>query len=260
MRPQSRSILTLLCVASFTIILLTSCNGQKRLIYFSQSLDSNYIISKTNLEPLIQSGDLLTILVNSMDPTSSGIFNAASYGIQGTTVPTGGTPNGILVGVDGNINFPRLGKIYAMGKTKKELSEEIQEKLLPFLKNPIVNIRFINFRINVLGEVGKPGYISVSNDKISILEAIAASGDISTYGNKKDILLIRDSSGIRQFHRLDLTNNSIFKSPYFYLQSNDILYVEPIKSKAIISSDAVILFPTVVSAISFFLLVINRIK
>jgi len=256
MKLQFKLALITSCVF---IILLTSCNGPKRLIYFSNPTDSNSILFNKKLEPLIQSGDILTILVNSLDPASSGIFNTASYGIQGASVPISAS-NGILVGVDGNISFPRLGKIYALGKTKKELSDEIQTNLLPYLKDPIVNIRFQNFRISVLGEVGRAGIIPVNNEQISILEAISISGDITIYGNKKNVLLIRDSSGIKQFHRLDLTNNSIFESPYFYLQSNDVLYVEPIKSKAIASSDAVLLLPTVVSAFSFFLLVVAQLR
>ena len=256
MKLQFKLVFTSCCIF---FILLISCNGPKRLIYFSNPIDSNAIFFNKKIEPLIQSGDVLTILVNSLDPASSGIFNTASYGIQGASVPISSS-NGILVGVDGNITFPRLGKIVAKGKTKKELSDEIQIKLLPYLKDPIVNIRFINYRISVLGEVGRAGIIPVSNEQISILEAIATSGDITIYGNKKNVMLIRDSSGIKQFHRLDLTNNSIFKSPYFYLQSNDVLYVEPIKSKAIVGSDAVILLPTIVSAFSFFLLVLSQLR
>ena len=253
---QFKRILTTSCLL---IILFTSCTGPKRLIYFSKETDSNLTILNKKIDPIIQTGDILTISVSSLDPFSSGIFNSASFGIQGVSQQGGlGGNTGILVGLDSNINYPRLGKIRVVGKTLKELNDEFEQKLLPYLKDPIVNIRFQNFRINVLGEVNRPGIIPVSNQQISILEAIATSGDITIYGNRKNVTLIRDSSGIRQFHKIDLTNKSIFESPYFYLVSNDILYVEPIKSKAIVSSDAVTLLPTVISAFSFFLLVLNQ--
>ena len=249
-----------LIINIFFIVLLTSCTGPKRLIYFSKETDSNLTILNKKIDPIIQTGDILTISVSSLDAASSGIFNSASYGVQG--VQQGGAGSGgntgILVGLDSNINYPRLGKIKVVGKTLKELNDEFEQKLLPYLKDPIVNIRFQNFRINVLGEVNRVGIIPVSNQQISILEAISTSGDITIFGNRKNVTLIRDSSGIRQFHRLDLTNKSIFESPYFYLQNNDVLYVEPIKTKAIASSEFVLLIPTVVSAFSFFLLVLNQ--
>jgi polysaccharide export outer membrane protein len=245
----------------FLIVLLSSCTGPKRLIYFSNKTDSIVNITNKKFEPLIQTGDILNISVSSLDPASSGIFNSASYGIQGVNQGVvGGGLLGIVVGLDSNINYPRLGKLKVVGKTKKELRDEIEQKLLPYLKDPIVNIRFQNFRINVLGEVARVGIIPVTNEQISIVEAIVNSGDITIYGNRKNVTLIRDSSGIKQFHKLDLTNKSIFESPYFYLQNNDVLYVEPIKSKAITSSETFLLLPTVVSAFSFFLLVLNQLR
>ena len=259
MQLPSKQIYLRLIILFTLVVFISSCTGPKKLMYFPNTKDTIFTIINTNLEPLIQSGDVLTILINSMDPASSGVFNTASVGVQGATVATSSS-SGILVGIDGNIIFPKLGKLYAKGKTKKELSDEIQQKLLPYLKDPIVNIRFQNYRISVLGEVGRPGIVPVSNEQISILEAIASSGDINIYGNKKNILLIRDSDGVRQFHRLNLNNNSIFTSPFYYLQSNDILYVEPNKSKAIINSDAIVLLPTLVSAFSFLLLVLNQIQ
>jgi polysaccharide export outer membrane protein len=257
MKFQFNRTFTLSCLL---IILLTSCTGPKRLIYFSKQTDANLIILNKKIDPIIQTGDILTISISSLDEASSGIFNSASFGIQGVQQGGGGfgSNTGILVGLDSNINYPRLGKIKVVGKTVKELIDELEHKLLPYLKDPIVNIRFQNFRINVLGEVNRVGMIPVSNQQISILEAIASSGDITIFGNRKNVTLIRDSSGIRQFHRLDLTNKSIFESPYFYLQNNDILYVEPIKTKAIASSEALLLLPTVVSAFTFFLLVLNQ--
>jgi len=179
-----------------------------------------------NFEPKIQPGDLLTINVSALDKEAVAPFNlyeTTGFGIQ--------KPISYLVNYDGTINFPALGTIKVKDLTNKQITTKIEHLLADYIKNPIVNVRIINFKISVLGEVKNPGSYSVKSERISIFDAIAMAGDLTIVGKRGDVKLIREQNGIRKFVTLDLTDRRIVNSPYYYLAQNDVIYVEPNKTK-----------------------------
>ncbi len=231
---KTRSHLFSRFVIAALIIFLTSCGGSKKVAYFdgvtNETFKSKY---PPNVESPIQLNDLLSITVSSANPAASAIFNAPNESTPTTSSATssGNTLTvGYLVNLSGDIQFPVLGKIHAAGLTKTQLQALLQKQLLDTkqLVDPIVTIRHLNFRVSVLGEVTHPGVFTTPNEKISLLEALSFSGDITIYGKKNNVMLIReDDKGDKLVVRIDLTSTSLFSSPYYYLKSNDVLYVEP---------------------------------
>ena len=200
--------------------------------------------------------DLLSITINTTDPQAAAPFNltvqtplnAALTNINTTTQPT---LQQYLVSNDGDIDFPVLGRLHVGGLTKNEAENLIRERLKPYLKeSPIVTVRMANYKISVLGEVARPGTFNVSNEKVNVLEALAMAGDMTVYGVRTNVKLIREEAdGKREIVELDLTRSDIVLSPYFYLRQNDILYVTPNKTKAK-NSDIGNTTTTVISATS----------
>jgi polysaccharide export outer membrane protein len=166
---------------------------------------------------------------------------------------------GILVGEDGLISLPKIGQVKVSGRTTKDISKGINAQLLPFLKDPVVTVRIMNYRITVLGEVSRPGTITIPNERITVLEGLGLAGDLTPYGNRHNVLVIRDSSGTQTVHRMNLNDNSIFASPFFYLKPNDVVYVEPGKTRTLASSNLPLLLPSVISGLSFIVLLLNQI-
>ena len=242
--------------------MLGSCEMNRQLAYFSSNRDTTLVVNQKDFEPIIQTGDILFIAVTSLDPASSAVFN---FSISGTSNGPGmgmtqlpqNTTLGILVNTDGSIDMPKIGKVMVQGKTKQQVREFLTTALMPYLKEPVVTVRFMNYRVTVLGEVNRPGTIPILNERVSILEALGLAGDLSMYGNRNNILLIHERNGVKETKRLTLQDYSIFSSPYYYLQSNDIIYVEPNKAKAYISSPAAVLLPAFTTSISLLVLVIN---
>lgn len=246
-----------------SLLLLASCGYNKQLAYFRSTTDTSITVSQKDFEPIIQTGDILFVGVNSLDPMSSSVFNfsttgtSAGPGLQSAAVATPNTTLGILVNTDGSIELPKLGKIVARGKTKEQLRTTLLLALQPYLKEPVVTIRFMNYRVTVLGEVNHPGTLPILNERVSVLEALGLAGDLTMYGNRNNILLIHENNGVKVTKRLSLSDYSIFSSPYYYLQNNDVLYVEPNKAKAYISSPVAVLLPAFATSISIFVLVLN---
>ena len=206
----------------FAIILLvvcTSCVSKKDMTYFQKSEEINNALLN-NYTPAIQVDDLLSISVSAMEIESSEPFNIS---LEGATA--------YLVDINGNISFPVLGEIKVKGLTTNALKKTLIKQLEVYIKNPIVNLKIENFRITVLGEVRNPGVINLVNERITIPEAIGMAGDLTIEGKRKNILLIRNMNGKFERVRLDLTDESIFNSPYYYLAQNDVLYIEPNKAK-----------------------------
>ena len=215
---------------------LSSCVTHDELLNFSQGpAFSETEVDITNLPQLkIQPDDLLSIRVKALDPIAAEPFN-----IDPSNLPLGNIQAnasvrpliGYLVNRDGVIDIPLIGKTQAAGLTTDELQDTILLKLQPYLKEPAVIVRFLNFRITVLGEVTLPGTFLVANERVTILDIIGRAGDITPYGNRTNILIIREQDGKRSTSRLNLQDRDIFKSPYFYLQQNDVVYVEPLKAR-----------------------------
>jgi len=205
-------------------LLMVSCSTMNPIdaVYFNTLTEGKVATNTPIPESLIQSNDLLSISINSLNPTASAMFNTTATSASGT-----------LVGSDGNIYIPILGNVKAIGVTKSQLAATITKELLDkkLLIDPIVTIRFLNFRVTVLGEVNNPTVIPVPSEKISLMEAIGVAGDLTFDAKRKNVLIIREESGQKIIGRIDLNSNEIFSSPYYYLKANDIVYVEPQQSK-----------------------------
>ncbi|RME94729.1 MAG: hypothetical protein D6772_14200, partial [Bacteroidetes bacterium] len=144
---------------------------------------------------------------------------------------------GYFVDREGFIDFPILGRIPVAGKTLEAVKLDLRDRLAAYLKEPVVNIRFLNFKVTVLGEVNTPGVVRLTNKRVTLLEALGMAGDLSHYANRNNILVIREEAGERTYTRLDLQSDEIFTSPYFYLQQNDVIYVEPIQARVATVAD-----------------------
>ncbi|WP_077196542.1 polysaccharide biosynthesis/export family protein [Prevotella ihumii] len=218
-------------IALVMILSMVGCGSSKNVTYW-QNIDSiSLAASKGLYDARIMPKDELTILVQTTDPLTSEPFNLRLNGQQNQI-----QNKGYLVDNDGYINFPIVGKIHVAGLTKTECEDLVKSKIQPYLsrtENPLVSVRMSSYRITVIGEVGSPGVIPVSTEKINIVEALAQAGDMTVYGKRDNILLIReDQQGEKHKVRLNMNDANIINSPYYYLQQNDIIYVEPHKVKA----------------------------
>jgi polysaccharide biosynthesis/export protein len=245
------------------MLFFTACVDTRKAVYFNNITDQNIPAVTRDMEPIIQKNDIISINVSSLNPEASLIFNAprnpTSLTASGSTMLSADV-GGYLVNPDGTIQFPVLGNIKAVGLTKSQLKAEIIKNLTDkkLLVDPIVDIRFVNFRVTVLGEVGKPTVVNVPNEKISILEAIGMAGDLTIYANRENVLLIREIEGNKEIKRLNLNSNEIFTSPYYYLKSNDVVYAEPNKTKVRTTGQAWQILPIVIASLSFLVIAADR--
>ncbi len=239
----------------FFLLVAVSCTSSKNLVYFNnlnQRDDYSTPISKL-ADPRIQPDDLLAISVSSLNSESNVLFNngvLTTAGSPALATSAVRTNEGYLVDKNGNINFPVLGTIALGGLTKAEANTKMTDAIKIYVKNPIINIRFLNFKITVLGEVNKPSSFSILTERINVLEALGLAGDMTPYGRRENILLIREKDGVRSTTRLDLTDKNTLNSPSFYLQQNDVLYVEPSGARAIQSSTRAYYLPILLTALS----------
>ncbi len=235
------------------LFMVTSCVNTRNSRYFVDQNDAVLEATTTNPETLIVPSHLLGITVSSLNPTATAIFN---------TTPENGFQQGpgYLVNKDGNIQFPVLGDIKAQGLTGNQLREEIVKTLLDrkLLIDPIVTVRFLNFKVTVLGEVGRPTVIDVPNERISLLEALGLAGDITIYGKRDNVMVIREENSKKIIKRINLNTSELFKSPYYYLKANDIVYVEANQAKIASSSRSAQLLPIILTALSFTAIVVDR--
>ncbi len=228
-------------IAFFLIIIfVASCSSQKEIAYFNgvNSLSADSINKKFYKihEASICPGDMLSITITGLDPLAVAPFNLplVSYATPGSDqLYSAPTLQSYLVDISGNINFPVIGTLKLAGLTKSQAIKFINDQLSPYLKNAIVTIQFMNYKVTVLGEVLRPGQYSISNERITILDALGLAGDMTIYGKRQNVLLTRENNGKLEFVRLNLNSDDIFKSPYFYLQQNDVIYIEPNKVKSI---------------------------
>jgi len=213
-----------------------------------------------NLEPVIQKNDLLSITVSSPNTTASQPFNSAISVSTQTISYTATQAAGYLVDQDGYIDMPMLGRLKAAGLTKKELKESISRSLVDnkFLLYPVVNVRYLNFKVTVLGEVAHPMVINVPDEKINLLEALGFAGDLTVYARRDNVAVIREEKGSRIVQRIDLNSGSLLTSPYYNLRSNDIVYVEPNKAKVSQASNTRNWLPAILSFLSLTAVIVDR--
>ena len=234
----------------FLLILISSCTSSKNIAYFKDLTDTSKIYSqvmKATYEVKLQPDDIIQILINSVNPEATAVFNLGNTtpSVRGASQPGGTAVNinnnamsdptggnkGYLVDKDGDIDFPVLGRLKVMGLTTRQLKEQLKAKLDKYLSEPIVNVRLLNYRITVLGEVARPASYTIPGERITIIEALGMAGDLTMYGKRENVLLIREENGLRKFIRLNLNSSNLFQSPYYYLKQNDALYIEPSNSK-----------------------------
>lgn len=226
-------------IALAMIVLAGACSSSRQVAYF-QNIDSvSLAASKGLYDAKIMPKDMLTITVKTLTPEAAAPFNLAisnSIGESGQLNGGSGSLQGYLVDNDGNINFPVVGTLHVGGLTKNECQDLIAQKIAPYLaktEKPIVTVRMASYHVTVMGEVASPKVVPVTTEKMSILEAIAQAGDLTIYGKRNNIILIReDATGQKTAHRLNLNDANIINSPYYYLQQNDVVYVEPNSVKA----------------------------
>lgn len=221
------------------IVLLGSCSSSKNVAYFKNSDEVNLDASKMLYDARIMPKDQLTITVSTTDPEAAVGFNMTvptPYTVGQKTSYSQAMLQMYLVDNNGYIDFPKVGEIKVGGLTKAEAEKLIEEKIRPYMaatENPIVTVRMSSYSITVLGEVARAGSFQVSREKITILEALAQAGDMTIYGVRDRVKLIReDANGQKTIHILNLNDASLINSPYYYLQQNDVVIVEPNKAKA----------------------------
>ena len=220
-------------------VVMASCTSYKNVPYLQNAEEIMAAQAELPLyDAKIMPKDLLTVTVNTTDPEAAAPFNMTVQTAQNLATSRTSYSQPVLqqylVNNEGSIDFPVLGRLKVGGLTKSEAEDMIREKLKPYLKEvPIVTVRMANYKISVLGEVARPGTFTVSNEKVNVLEALAMAGDLTIWGLRNNVKLVReDAAGKRDIVELDLTNADIITSPYYYLQQNDILYVSPNKTKA----------------------------
>ena len=221
------------------ISLVTSCKPKQNMIYMSNN-NFQQEVSQARYEGLrIQEGDMLEIIVTALDDLAVKPFNRTTMQKTGEEGSAGGNArlgdNQYQVTSDGYISFPVLGNVYCKGMTKQQLKTELDSRLKQYLTDPVVTVRHLNFNISILGDVGSPGQKTSSTERLNIFQALALAGDMRDSANRTNVKLIRysEESGKDITYNLDLSEASIVNSPYYYLQQNDILYVEPDKNKQI---------------------------
>lgn len=239
---NSLNVILLACV-----LLSTSCISQRKLSYLrdvteasADSINKTYVSRKANY---ITKGDVLSIFVNALDAEAVMAFNLPVANVQNitakhvTAASGGGSVQGYWVDPEGEIDFPVLGKLYVEGMTTTMLKDTLTQLISRSVKDPIVNVGILNFTVTVLGEVKNPGRHIVSDQGLTIFDALGLAGDLTIYGKRNNVLVSREVDGKMEFARLNLNDQAIFASPYYHIRQNDVIYVEPNNARSISSQN-----------------------
>ena len=218
------------------VLLLSSCASRKRFVYLQDMEVGEEYVFNVKKEAIVHRDDRLSITVSCKNPElaipfnmQGGNFHIGSGGDVVASEVSAGGPKGYRVDVDGDIDFPILGKLHVEGMKVSELTEMIKRRIVEgnYIKDPLVSVEFLNFKYTVLGAVGRNGTFSVNGDRITLVEAIAQAGDVTSKGRIDRVAVIRETEHGREMFMHDLRSKDIFESPCYYLQQNDIVYVEP---------------------------------
>ena len=249
-------------IAIVGVLLFTACSAPQKTIYFAENTPNDVSVQVQRMERLkeitVQPEDILAIHVTTIsslaEKTPVSIFNdgGTTFNISASSGAGGGTQNtGYLVDPNGLIDFPVVGKIKVEGLTLRQVKDVVAQKLKDYVKDPVVEARILNYKVTVLGEVSHPGTVTAPNHKLSVIDAIAAAGDIPITGRKDNILIVRENEGTREFARLNLNSKNVFMSPYYYLKQDDIVYVEPARIRRQQSNEFLQFYlPTITALIS----------
>lgn len=225
----------ILSILTASILLLFSCRSPQDLTYFANipEAQDGVLNGTTNYDIRLVPDDELLITVNSLVPEATAQFNlplvngSSSIQTTGKTVSTSSQFRTYTLDSNGDIVFPVLGKLHISGMSITEVRDMLTAQIAKTVKGPIVQVTLLNFKVNVMGEVQKPSMIEVKRERFSVLDAISAAGDLTAYGKRDGIVLIREENGVKQYHRLRLDDVALISSPYYYLKQNDVIYVEP---------------------------------
>ncbi|MFN8250466.1 MAG: polysaccharide biosynthesis/export family protein [Ferruginibacter sp.] len=238
-----------------SVMLFASCATQKKIAYFENSHDTTYRKNVGMVEAPYQQGDLVDVVITSRSREASAEYNK--------TVNADAKSAGYLINTDGNIEIPSLGVVKAAGYTKKQLKENITSLIVSkkVLVDPMVEIRHLNFEVTVLGEVGHPSVISVPNEQITLIKALALAGDLTIYGKRENILLVREENGVRMTRRININSSDFLNSDFYYLKPNDLLYIEPNKERVdlALSQRRQQVIPLVLTGVSLLFLVFDKV-
>jgi len=247
-------------------LLLGACSSPKNISYFKDVPDTvkqkMMVEMATYNTPVIQADDILQVTIQTLDPASTALLNqqnSPTWPVGGTSGAAGAASTnspGYLVDKQGSVTLPLVGKIQVKGKTTGDVQEQIRVKAAEFYKDPVVSVRFTNFKVTVLGEVTKPATYVMPNEKVTLLDALGMAGDLTIYGKRENVLLIREIEGKKEFVRFNLNSSNLFTSPYYYLQQGDVVYVEPNKSKVVSTDAARLRNITIISSVLTLLVVI----
>ncbi len=213
------------------VFLFTSCSSSEKFALLQNATAQSDV--KANYQATLQPDDLLMIVISAENPLIAQPYNLASVSINTNTETAIGQQRILSYQIDqeGAIQLPGLGKVQAAGKTRNELVSHIEKLLIGKINNPIIIIRILNFKISVQGEVNRPGVFPISSERVTLLEALTMAGDLTIYGKRDNILVVREENGIKSFQKVDITNKDFIDSPYYYLSQNDMVYVEPNKTR-----------------------------
>jgi polysaccharide export outer membrane protein len=247
---------------SLICYLLSSCRSTKDITYFqpaSPEVDEITAKIEEAYTPVIKPGDILSITVKGLDAEAN-MFNPLqqdNYSGQNVGIITPRPITGFTVDPEGNITLPLVGDVHVAGLTSKATETILAKQLMLYIQSPTVTVRIANYMISVLGEVARPAMYNIPNERITLPEVIALAGDMTIYGKRKNILIIRETDGNRQFARVDITKRDVFNSPYYYLRSGDVVYVEATSGRLTSTDRAYQLTPIVISSLSFMIMALT---
>jgi len=245
------------------LFVLNSCKIREKIVYFNkESKDSSSTSINLNFSPKLKIDDFISVNVSDADLETVALFNAQSNSVQQSSYSNGNSAAvGYLIDRNGEVNLPVIGKVKLVNLFREEAILLIEEKLKFYLKNPVVQLQILNYKITVLGEVSSPGTFRIPNERITVLEAIGLAGDLKISGLRRNVLVVREENGIRKEYRLDLTSKNVFNSPVYYLHQNDVVYVEPnasaITNSTFIKSNGPLII-SVTSLVLSILIILNR--
>lgn len=253
--------LTTGCVLLVLLLWITSCRQQKEITYFQSPEDTTSTNQPSankvfTFEPTIRPNDILKIYVSSINKEASSFFNP----LMSNTDTKVDDPEayGYLVDAQGLIELPIIGSVKVAGLTVPLIRDTLKVKLSKYLENPTVRVIFDNFKVTVLGEVENPGVYLVRNERITVPEALGLAGDMTIFGKRSNVLIIREENNNREFAYINLTKRDVFESPYFFLHPNDVVYVEPAKGKTAASDNFYRIAPLVISTLTLFSVLLIR--
>lgn len=249
-------------VLLFTLsYLIFSCASKKDVIYFQDSPELDLVHINKEFQPIIEVNDILHITLSSVNQEVLEPFLRVKQ-FQLTNTVYGSNPglSGYLVNVDGNISFPILGDIKVEGKSRQYIEDYLKTEITKYVKDVVVDVRIMNFKVTVIGEVARPGVYSINDERVTLLEALALAGDLTVDANRHGITIIREENDVQKVTKIDITTTDLYNSPFYFLKQNDMVYVEPSKKGVVKTgfvSDISILLSIVTVLLSATILITN---